>query len=95
MNVPKQLPEIGVLLHPDGFIAILKEMPHSAMAAVVRQGIPGEEPPHDPRQAGGAAPEQEMGMVGEERPRIDGGPCGDGDLAQSPEKGLAVLAIRH
>ena len=95
MDVADQLPEVGVLLHNDGLVAILEEMPGPSMVAVIGQGIAGEEPPHEPGESLGAASEQQMGMVGEEGPCVDRGLCGDGDLTQALEESLAVLSIRH
>ncbi len=45
-------------------VAVLEEVAGAAVAAVVGEGIAGEEPPHELREALGPAPEQEVGMVG-------------------------------
>ena len=45
MDVSDQLQQIGVFFTDDGFIAILKQMPHPSVAVVKGHGITGHEPP--------------------------------------------------
>ena len=47
MNIADQLLEIGLLVTHDGFITVLKEMPMSAMAPIIGDGIAGEQAPHE------------------------------------------------
>jgi hypothetical protein len=48
MDITDQLQEIGLVFTDDRFIAILKEMPISLVAAVEGDGITGHETSHGP-----------------------------------------------
>jgi len=63
------------------------------VAAVVGEGVAGEEPAHEPREALRPTPQQQVGMVGQQRPRIEGGSGGRCDHAQSRHERLPVVAI--
>jgi hypothetical protein len=95
VDVPDQLAEGGPLFHHDGLVPVLEEGADPVMPAVVGEGISGEAPPHEPGQALGAAPEQQVGMVGQQGPGVEGRPGGRGHRAQARHKGLAVLLIGH
>ena len=70
MDITGQLQEIGFIFANDRFVAILKEMPISPVAAVEGDGITGHETSHGPAQMNIFASEQEMKMVWKQRPRI-------------------------
>ena len=70
MDITDQLQEIGFIFANDRFVAILKEMPISPVAAVEGDGITGHETSHGPAQMNIFASEQEMKMVWKQRPRI-------------------------
>ena len=66
MNVAHQLQEIAVLLAEDGFIAILKEMPAAAIAAVVASGVAGQQATHYRSDGNAAGAQQKLKMVGDQ-----------------------------
>ena len=70
MDITDQLQEIGLVFANDRFVAILKEMPISPVAAVEGDGIAGHETSHGPAQMNIFASEQEMKMVWKQRPCI-------------------------
>ena len=72
VEVADELQEIRLLLHHDGFVPILEEMAHTLVAAVERPRIPREERPHAAGQGALSRPEQQMGVVREQGPRVHG-----------------------
>jgi hypothetical protein len=70
MDITDQLQEIGLVFTDDRFIAILKEMPISLVAAVEGDGITGHETPHEMTQMNVSASEQKMKMVWKQGPCI-------------------------
>lgn len=77
--------------HHDQLARVLEDVPNAVMAAVVRESVAGDEPAHEVREALRATPEQQMGVVGQEGPRVNGGPGGRGDGAQAGHEGRPVL----
>ena len=70
MNVANQLAQVRLFLAEDRFIAILKQMAGSAVPAVEKDRISGQQPPHyggDRRQTG---LQQEVNMVGDQGPGV-------------------------
>ena len=91
MEVADEFQQVGLLLHHDGLVAILEEMPHTFMAPVEGAGIAGEEGPHAARQGTRPRPDEEMGMVRQEGPGIHGpGP----PLGQGAAPGEKVRPVR-
>ena len=93
VDVAHQLAEVGVLLHDDGLVAVLEEVADALMATVVREGVAREHPAHESRQPLGPTPEQQVGVVREERPGVEDRPGCRGDVPQAPEERRAVLSI--
>jgi len=83
VDVAHQLAEVGLLLHDDGFIPVLEEVPHPLVAAVVPEGVAREQPAQELREPLGPTAEQQMGMVGEDGPGVDGLPIA---VATSPSR---------
>jgi hypothetical protein len=72
MEVADQFQEVRLLLHHDGLVPVLEEVPDALMAAVEGPGVAGEQRPHAPGQGAGPRPNEEVRMIREERPGIDG-----------------------
>ena len=70
MDITDQLQEVGFIFANDRFVAILKEMPISPVAAVEGDGMTGHEASHGPAEMDIFAPEQEMKMVWKQGPCI-------------------------
>src|SRR4030042_1608543 len=90
MDVARELQQVGVILADDGLVAVLEEVPVAAMAAIEVDHITGEELSH----AGGEGlldcPHQEMEMVGQERPSVDGKIS---PLAETAEAAQEILPV--
>jgi hypothetical protein len=93
MDVADQLQEIGFVFTDDRFIAILKEMPISLVAAVEGYGMPGHEASHDTTQMNAATSEQEMEMVRKQGPCIAADSCRIQDISEAGQKILVIVAV--
>ena len=93
VDVAHQLAEVWILLTDDRPVPVLEEMAPPPVAAVVRLGVARQEPAHALGEPRRAAPQEQVGMVGEEGPGVEGGPGRRGDLAQPAEERRTVLAI--
>jgi hypothetical protein len=71
MEVADEFPEGRVRCYHDGLIPILKEVPHPVVPPIERPGIAREETPHAAGQRAGPGPDQQVGMIREERPGVD------------------------
>ena len=91
VEVADEFQEVGFFLDYDGLVPILKEMPHTMMPAVEGARVPGEETPHAPGQRALPGAHEEMGVIGEERPRVDSPGAG---LDQAGHAGDEVRAVR-
>jgi len=76
VDVAHEFLEVGILLHHDGLVPVLEEMPVPLVPAVEVPGIPGEEAPHEGGKPVGATPEKKVGVVGQEGPGVKRRPCG-------------------
>ena len=72
MEVADEFEEVGLLLHHDGLVPVLEEMPDPLVAAIEGPGVAREEGPHAARERPAPRPDQEVGMVREQRPGVDG-----------------------
>jgi hypothetical protein len=95
VEIADELPEIIVRLHHDGLIAVLEEVPLPSVPPVVRQGVAGEQAAHEQGEAARPTPEEQVGVVREEGPRVEGGPGGHGDRAEPIEEPRSILLIGH
>jgi hypothetical protein len=83
VDVAEQLQEVRLFLHQDGLEAVLEEVAGAAVAAVEVDGIPGEQAAHQGGERRRAAAKQDVKMVGDEAPSIDGGFGFQGKVADS------------
>lgn len=60
MNIADQFKQIRIFLTQNRFIRVLKQVPMTAVPAIVADGISGQKPPHDTCQKHFAGPEEQM-----------------------------------
>ena len=89
MEVADEFPEIGVRLHHDRLIAVLEEVPLPSVPPVVRQGVAGEQAAHERGEAARPTPEEQVGVVREEGPGVEGGPGGPRDRTEAREEPIS------
>ena len=73
MDVADQPQQVGIGIAEDRMIAVLKQMSGSLMAAIERDGVTGEQTAHDRCQAASAGTQQQMKVIGHQRPGQTGG----------------------
>src|SRR3989339_866049 len=93
MDVADQFEEIGVLLADDRFVTVLEEVARALVAEVEIDGIAGQEPAHEEGQTGPARTEQQMNVVGHQRPGEAFGAGLDEELREVDEKPPAVVIV--
>jgi hypothetical protein len=93
MDVANKLTEVGILLTKNGFVAVLKQMPASAVAMVEIYGISGQQAPHDGRNGGQAGFEQQMNMVRHQGPGKAWRVRFIKDISKSLDKLISVAVI--
>ena len=93
MDVSDQLQQIRVFFPDDGFIAILKQVPHPFMPVIEGHGISGHEPPHDGAQRCLSGPYQQVEMIGNQGPRVTLGLGFLQDLSKSCQENFSVVVI--
>ena len=72
VDVADQLQPVRLPLHHDGLVAVLEEVADPLMPPVEGAGVPGQEAPHAPGQGPRPGADEEVGVVREERPGVDG-----------------------
>jgi hypothetical protein len=90
MDVADQFEEIGVLLADDRFVTVLEEMARALVAEIEIDGIAGQEPAHEEGQTGPARTEQQMNVVGHQRPGEAFGAGLDEELREVEEESPVV-----
>lgn len=75
MNVAHQFEQIGIFLTQDRFVPVLEQVPMAAVAAVETDGMAGQQPQHKAGDRGRTGSQQQMKMVGNQRPSVTEG-CG-------------------
>ncbi len=75
MEVPHELHEVGFLLDHHGLVPVLEEVADSVVAAVEGARVAREERTHAPGQRALPRPDQEVGVVREQGPRVDDEPA--------------------
>ena len=68
MDVANQLKQIAVFLAGDGFVAILKKMAGSFVLKVKDNRVAGQKPPHEHGKLCFPWAEQQVKVIGHERP---------------------------
>jgi hypothetical protein len=91
MDIPHQRQQVEVLLAHKGVIPVLKEMSRAAVSAIERARVPGQQPPHQVRQAVGSRAQHEMKMIGQEAPRQTRGLGVRKQAGQATDKITAVV----
>ncbi len=94
VDVPYQLQQVGLLFHQDGLVPILEEMAGPLVAPIEAPGVPGEETSHGRRQRPRPRPDQEVKMIGKQRPRQDREARLRSDRRQSVDPILPIPVIR-
>jgi len=90
VEVAHQLQEVGLLLHHDGLVPVVEEVPDPVVPAIERACVARQEGPHTARKGPLARPDEEVRVVREEGPGVDGeGPR----LRQRAEPGDEVGAV--
>ena len=92
MDVTDQFQQVRVLFAQDGFVTVLEKVAVAMVAEIVTDGVPGQEPPHDGGQRGGAGPEQKVEVVGNQRPGIAGGLGLNQNSSEAIEK---IIPVEH
>ena len=72
VEIADEFQEIRLLLHHDGLVPILKEMAGPVVPPVEGPGVPGEEAPHAAGERAIPRADQQVGMIREEGPGVDG-----------------------
>lgn len=93
MDIGHQFQKIRLFLAKNGLIAVFKKMTLPSMAAIVADGVPGQQAPHDGSHRATARPEQRVKMVGDQRPSIAGCPGSLQDIAQQRKKITTILVV--
>ena len=87
MEVARELQEVGLLLHHDGCVPILEQVPSPRVAAIEGPRVARKEGAHAPRERPVPRPDQEVRMVREQGPGVDRPGPG---LAEGPHAGNEV-----
>jgi hypothetical protein len=72
VEIPDEFEEVGLLFDHDGLVAVLEEVAHPLVPPVERPGVAREERAHAAGQGARAGADEEMGMVREAGPGVDG-----------------------
>jgi hypothetical protein len=71
VDVPHKFEQIRFLLHHDGLVTVLEEVANALMAPIEGARVASEEGSHHAGQGPRPSPDEEVGMVREERPGVD------------------------
>jgi len=93
VNVPHQLQKIGLLITKNRFVPILKQRAMASVAAIEGCGIPREKASHERRDSLRTASKKNVGMIGKQSPRVDGGRQFQRKRAQSGNEVLPVFSL--
>jgi hypothetical protein len=93
MEVPHQLKEIRLFLYDDRLIAILKQVPASSMASVEDPRVAREERPHAPGQRAIPRADEEVEVIRQEGPRVDGEGARLRETRQASDEVIPVAII--
>jgi len=93
VNIADELQKVRLLLDDDRLVPVLEKVPCAFVAAVEGSGVTSEQAPHAPRQGASACPDEEVKVIGEERPGIDSEGPGVGQGGEAANEVVAVLVI--
>ena len=71
VEIADEFQEVRLLLHDDGLVPVLKEVPHPVMVPIEGPGVAGEQGAHAAGEGALAGPDQKMRMVGQEGPGVN------------------------
>ena len=90
VDIANQFEEVGIFLADDGFVAVLKEMPGTVVTAIEIDGIACEKSAHEGGEPAMAGAEQQVNVVGHQRPGEAFDASLDEEFGQGLEKPAAV-----
>lgn len=93
MDIADQLQQIGFFLAENGFIAVLEQLTMPPVPFVEGHGIAGEQTPHGCSDGGWSGSQQEMKMIGDERPGKAGGGGINQDSTEAFQEVVSVTVI--
>ena len=71
MDVANQGEQVGFVLDENGLEAVLKQVADAAISAVEGDGVTGQQAPQQRGQRHGAGTQEQVEVIGKERPRIE------------------------
>lgn len=95
VDVADQFQKIRLLFTDDGLIAVLKEMPDTAMAEVKGNGMTGEEAAHESGKLCPIGAEQEMQVITHQRPSEAFGLCLFKEPRKTDDERLPVFIVKE
>jgi hypothetical protein len=93
MNVTDEFGEVGIFLAENGLIAILKKLTMPTVPSVKGNRMTRENPGHDPMNGDRAGLEQQMSVIGQERPCIAKGMAVGEYLLHSIDEAISVDVV--
>jgi hypothetical protein len=93
MEVADELQQVRLFFHHDGLVPVLEEVAHAPVAPVEGRGVPGEERAHEPGDRPRPRAEQEVGVIGEQGPGVDGPGPGLGERRHTADKVVPVGVV--
>ena len=93
MEVAHQFHQVPFLFDHDGLVPILEEVAGPAVAPVEGPGVAGEEAPHAPGEGAGPGADQEVGVIREQGPGVDGKDAVVGEGREARDEVRLILAI--
>ena len=93
MNIAHQLKKIGILLAEDRLVAILKQVPLAIMTQVEADCMACHQSSHDPGKGSSAGSQEQVKVVGQQRPGVTGRARLFENDPQSLQKRSSVLLI--
>jgi len=83
MNIPDQFGQIALGIADNGLVAVLKQMPVTAMAQIIVHGITGQQPAHEGGKPSRTAGEKQVGMICQQSPGVDSRAGCEGQFSDS------------
>ena len=93
VDVSREFEQVGLFLDHDGLVPVLEKVPPPAMPAVEGPRIAREERAHHAREGTQAGPDQEVGVIRQEGPGVDGHVVRLRQAGQAAYKVLSVQII--
>ena len=88
-----QLRQVGRFLDDDGFVPVLEEMAVPLVPAIEGPCVASQQGAHRPREGPLPRPDEQVHVIGEHRPRVDGPRPGRGEGRQSGDELAAIPVI--